>query len=146
MSRFTEKDLIKSETATRRGIDNSIAPEHRKNLSLILALLDEIESILGCQISVTSCYRSPKLNTAVGGSKTSSHSILLAVDFEVKGMSNLKVCETLSNKLKDYDQIINEFPETDGWVHVGISIGAGRKQKLTANKINGKTVYSQGFK
>jgi len=141
---MTEADIIKSDTAIRKGIDNRIAPEHRKNLPRLLALFAEIEAILGCAITLTSGYRSLALNKAVGGSKTSSHSLCLAGDFEVPGVSNLAVCKILAERLKDYDQIIYEFGE-EGWVHVGLSEGANRKQKLSAVKENGKTVYKLGF-
>jgi hypothetical protein len=147
MSRFTEASIIKSQNAVRKGIDNAIAAEHRHNLPRLLDLLDEVEAVLGCQVTLGSGYRSPKLNAATpGSSKTSAHSRCLAVDFEVPGMSNLLICQKLAIGLKDYDQIIYEFGEP-GWVHVGLSESLpGRRQKLTARKnAQGKTEYPLGF-
>jgi hypothetical protein len=142
---MTEADVVRSATAVRRGIDNSITPEHRKNLPRLLSLIATIESVVG-KMTITSGYRSPALNTAVGGSKTSAHSLCLAVDFEVPGKSNLTVCQALQKVLTDYDQIIYEFGEA-GWVHVGLSAEgkAPRKQALSAIKQDGKTVYKSGF-
>ena len=141
---MTESDITRSDTAVRRGIDNSIASEHRKNLPRLLALIDEIETITGCAVQLTSGYRSLALNKAVGGSKTSAHSLCLACDCEIPGVSNLHLCKLLADKLSDYDQIIYEFGEA-GWVHVGLSEGVNRKQRLSAIKEGGKTVYKPGF-
>lgn len=144
MSRFNERDITRSATAVRLGIDNTIAPEHRANLPRLLDLLDRIETALGWQVVLTSAYRSPKLNVAVKGSKSSAHCLCLAVDIEVPDLANITVCKMLAEKLHDFDQIIYEFGE-EGWVHVGLSSATPRRQTLTAAKVNGKTVYSPGF-
>jgi hypothetical protein len=151
MPKITEADITKSMTATRRGIDNAIAPEHRKNLPRLLALAERIQTILGGDITLTSGYRSPALNKAVGGSKTSAHCLCLALDCEKAGMSNLAVCQKLAKELTEYDKIIFEFGSKDdpsaGWCHVSLSPEgtAPRKQNLSAVKENGKTVYKPGF-
>ena len=139
--------MLASITATRLGISNEpTSKEIENNIIRCAQFLQELRDKINKSIRVFSCYRSPKVNKAVGGSKTSAHMQGLAVDFEVTGMSNKELAEYIRDNFTDYDQIILEFPP-GGWVHVGIATEtSNRKQNLTAKKKNGKTVYSSGFK
>jgi uncharacterized protein YcbK (DUF882 family) len=69
-----------SQTAARMGIDNTPTPEILKNLRIMAAKLEEIRSLLGVPVLVSSGYRCPALNKAVGGSKGSAHLLGLAAD------------------------------------------------------------------
>lgn len=74
MEFFTIKELTRSTTAEARKIDNTPTPEAEANLTeLINKVLDPLRRAYGKPITVTSGYRSPRLNAAVGGVKTSQH-------------------------------------------------------------------------
>lgn len=147
---FTQAELERSETARRLGLSNVCLPELLPNMRRVADVLEKIRAHYGKPIHVTSCYRSPEVNKAVGGSPTSAHRFALAADFEVSGVANAEVCEWLASEASgvDFDQVIYEFGPT-GWVHIGIAPpdgGAVRRQVLSAVKQGGKTVYLQGIR
>jgi len=141
---FTTEELTRSSTAIRHGMNNDIPSFLMSNARLMAETLEVIRARFQSPVRVTSCYRSPALNTLVGGSKTSSHIHALAADFTVDGFSNKLVCEILASMLTNFDQIIYEFGET-GWVHLGLSKTSPRGEVLSAVKQNGKTVYKKGI-
>lgn len=142
---FTLEEMQRSSTAIRLGLDNTIPAGLISNARRVAEALEVIRAHFKAPIHVTSCYRSPAVNTAVGGSKTSAHSSASAADFEVQGVANIDVCRAVAELIPDFDQVINEFPENDGWIHLGLTRGEPRRQKLTAVKRDGRTVYLQGF-
>jgi hypothetical protein len=101
---------------------------------------------VGGPIAINSFYRSPKLNSAIGGSKSSQHCIGCALDLDDNYgyKTNAEMFDYIKNNL-DYDQMIWEFgtDENPNWVHVSyVSEDANRRRLLKASKINGKTTYS----
>ena len=100
----------------------------------------------GKVVGINSGYRSPELNTAVGGSKTSQHCNGQAADFEIQGLANYDLAKWVEANLI-YDQLILEFytPGGDpnsGWVHCSYNAqGENRKKSMTAVRQGGKTVY-----
>ena len=141
---FTTEEFERSSTAIRLGLDNTIPEEIMPNAKLMAATLETIRAKFSRPIRVTSCYRSPEVNKAVGGSPKSAHLNALAVDFTVEGFDNRRVCEILKTMLTNFDQIIYEFGES-GWVHLGLSKTAPRGEVLSAVKEGGKTVYKKGI-
>jgi zinc D-Ala-D-Ala carboxypeptidase len=109
---FTLEEMQNSATATRLGIKNVIPPALIENAKRVAEALEIIRSHYGQSIHVTSCYRSPELNKAVGGSTSSSHMTASAADFEVKGHANIDVCNEIQSFITDFDQIIYEFGPT----------------------------------
>ena len=92
-----------------------------------------------------SVYRSPAVNKAVGGSKTSAHLLGRACDIQVDGMDNKELAAFIRDNFHDASQIILEFPP-NGWVHVEIpGKNRGVNTYLTALKRDGKTVYITDF-
>ena len=74
MKYFTLKELTKSETALRHGINNTPDKKSQQNLEkLIELILDPLREAYGKPIVVTSGYRCEKLNRILGGAKTSQH-------------------------------------------------------------------------
>ncbi|NTV50922.1 MAG: hypothetical protein HGA20_14940 [Geobacteraceae bacterium] len=141
---FTREEMERSSTAIRLGIGNTCPPELVPNMLICATVLETIRAHYNKPIHVTSNYRSPAVNKAVGGSPTSAHSAALGIDFEVDGESNLAVCKWCAANIPDYDQVIYEFGEA-GWIHLGLTNGTPRKQKLSAVKQGKKTVYTNGF-
>ena len=142
---FSLLELTKSQTAERKGIDNTPSPEHQENLkklceNVLQPIRDHFEQV----VSVSSGYRSPELCTAIGSKITSQHASGCAADFEIFGVSNKELADYINSELY-YDQLILEYwKESDpnsGWVHCSFSEGSNRKQYLRAYKENGKTKY-----
>lgn len=129
---FTLEEMTISETAARRGIINRPSAKALENLKRLTALLDQVRDQLGHPIIVTSGYRSPEVNAAVGGSKTSAHCQGLAVDFTCPGVgSPLEVARRIAAMGLEFDQLIHEFGT---WVHLGLRDDAPRRQLLTIDR------------
>jgi zinc D-Ala-D-Ala carboxypeptidase len=148
---FSLKELTKSDTATRLGIDNTPDEETIDNLKTLCdKVLQPVREHFGKPIKISSGYRSPELNSspAVGGSKTSDHCKGMAVDFEIEGLSNPEVATWIMENLT-YSQLILEFyvqgQPNSGWIHVSYDPNNLKKQELTAVKVAGKTQYLQGL-
>ena len=142
---FSLIELTKSQTATRKGIDNTPSPTHQDNLrSLCTHVLQPVRDHFGQVVSVSSGYRSQELCLAIGSKITSQHARGEAADFEIFGVSNKELADYIHEHL-DYDQLILEYwKESDpnsGWVHCSYSEGNNRKQYLKAYKESGKTKY-----
>ena len=140
---FNLIEFTSSETASRRGIDNTPSIAVIENLRLLCEnVLQPLRDKYGKSINITSGYRSPKLNKAIGGSSTSQHCFGQAADIQVDKKDYLKVWEIL--KTLPFDQIIFEFGNESApdWIHVSFVQGKNRGQKLKAVKnIFGKTEY-----
>jgi hypothetical protein len=140
---FNLIEFTSSETASRRGIDNTPSIAVIENLRLLCEnVLQPLRDKYGKSINITSGYRSPKLNKAIGGSSTSQHCFGQAADIQVDRKDYLKVWEIL--KTLPFDQIIFEFgtESAPDWIHVSFVQGKNRGQKLKAVKnIFGKTDY-----
>ena len=143
---FSLNELTKSQTAERKGIDNTPSAEHQENLkSLCEMILQPIRDHFGQVVSVSSGYRSQELCVAIGSSTQSQHAKGQASDFEIFGISNKKLADYIDQNL-DYDQLILEYwkgedEPNSGWVHCSYTNGNNRKQYLRAYKENGSTKY-----
>lgn len=131
---FRLAEFLRSETAARRGIDNA-PPEHVVNSLAILCdeLLEPIRERFG-PVQITSGYRSPELNRAVGGSSGSQHIKGEAADLVVPGRSAFEVCEIIRDELDlPFHQLIHEFGD---WVHISMAPDATvpRRQCLTIDR------------
>jgi zinc D-Ala-D-Ala carboxypeptidase len=131
---FTLEEFCDSQTAARQGIHNvpPASSQERKNIQRTAEVMEDVRSILGHKpILISSGYRSPQVNAAVGGSKTSAHMSGLAADFTCPGYGTpIAVCKKLHPHMKELgiDQLIHEY---DTWVHLGLTAGAPRHQALT---------------
>ena len=146
---FSLNELTKSQTAERKGIDNTPSTEHQENLkSLCTSILQPVRDHFSRVVSVSSGYRSEELCLAIGSKTTSQHAKGEAADFEIFGVSNKTLADYIDSELH-YDQLILEYwKESDpnsGWVHCSFSLNGNRKQYLKAYKENGKTKYEQIF-
>lgn len=144
---LTLKEVSKSLTATRRGIDNEPKGEHLTALiTLANNVFQPIREHFGKPISVSSGYRSPELNKAIGGSKTSQHCKGEAIDIDNDAReypTNADIFWYIYDHL-EFDQMIWEFGDdkNPSWVHVSYKSEGNRKQVLKASKSKGRTVYT----
>jgi len=139
-------EVVRSETAKRKGINNMPTPEHIENFKKLAEnVFQPIRDHFGVPIYISSGYRSKALNKAVGGSLSSQHCQGEAIDIDMDGTSitNKQIFDFIKDNLV-FDQMIWEFgtDKNPGWVHVSYeSTGRQRKQILKAVKIKGKTSY-----
>lgn len=141
---FTLAEMIASNTALRRGLANVPAADEIDNLRRLCAqVLEPLRAAIGKPITITSGYRSPPLNAAIGGSPRSDHCYGRAADIKVAGMSARAVCETIESLGLPYKQVIHEF---GAWCHVSIPPAGEppRREALTAIKVAGRTRYERG--
>lgn len=134
-------EQLKEMTRTDQPFDNTPAdPAIIKNIARMAALLKKIREETGLDVSVNSCYRSPRVNQAVNGAKNSSHLSGLAMDLTTGNpQNNRKLYAYLSERLKAWpiDQLImyNTTPRVTRtpirFVHVGLANnGEPRHQAL----------------
>ena len=145
---FSVGELTRSQTATRKGIDNSPNDEQLANLKALCEnVLQPIRDYFGKPVRISSGLRVPELNAAIGGSTTSDHCKGMAADIEIPNVDNKELAEWIGANL-EFRQLILEFytgePDS-GWVHVSYNYDDNKQQVLTATKQNGKTVYLAGL-
>ena len=149
-------EVSKSNTASRKGIDNTPHGEHLNNLiSTAQNIFEPIRNHFGAPIFVSSGYRSEELNKAIGGAHkiikgeyvaTSQHCKGQALDLDndaVQYPTNKQIFDYIKDNL-NFDQLIWEFgtEENPSWVHVSYRADKkNRGQVLKAVKQGGKTVY-----
>jgi zinc D-Ala-D-Ala carboxypeptidase len=140
---FSLIELSTSETAVRKGVDNTPTTEVITNLRYLCEnVLQPLREKYGKAINITSGYRSPKVNKLIGGSSTSDHCYGRAADFTVPDSDYKEVFEML--KTIEHDQLIWEFGNdiSPQWIHVSYRVDGNRNQNLRAvkNKL-GQTIY-----
>lgn len=137
---FTWADVVRSETAKAKGIDNSLPPALIPNVERSAAMMERVRTLLGGKpIDPSSWYRCWQLNAAVGSGKRSVHPLGLAVDFDAPaGMTNAEAIDLIAASDLAFDQLIHEAT-ADGadWIHAGLApLGKPpRRQILTADGI-----------
>lgn len=141
------REVIKSNTAIRRGIDNNPNNEHLESLQDIADnIFQPIREHFKVSIGVSSGYRSSALNKAIGGSKTSQHSKGEALDLDADmfgKVTNKQIFDFIKDTLV-FDQLIWEFGTDNepNWVHVSYTNKRpNRMQILKAYKYYGRTKY-----
>lgn len=119
---FALSEFLVSQTAQRLGIDNTPSPEIVKNLTKTAEMMEKVRTLLGDKvITITSGYRCPKLNTAIGSSMTSAHVQGQAADFICPDFGSVRECviKIAHDKGIEFDQLIREFDDGGhGWVHI----------------------------
>ena len=142
---FSLNEFTKSDTAVRKGIDNTPNDDHLKSMKALCEnVLQKVRSHFGKSVRITSGYRSPELCEAIGSSSKSQHAKGQAADFEITGIDNKDLAIWIRDNV-DFDQLILEFytegDPNSGWVHCSYS-DDNRKQVLSAKKTDTGTQYS----
>lgn len=116
---FTLDEFTFSQTASRRGINNDPPPAVMDCLQRTATGLELVRNWLGAPILISSGYRCPELNAAVGGAHNSQHLTGEAVDFTCPSFGPpAKIVASLVGSSIPYDQVIVEFGR---WVHISFS-------------------------
>lgn len=119
---FTLAEFLRSDTANRLGIENTPTAEHLKNLGVTATNLEKVRKLLGNKpIIITSGYRNPELNKAVGGVPNSDHALGFAADFVCPRFgSAFDIAQHLADSDLEFDQLIYEQGYSD-WVHISFN-------------------------
>ena len=141
---FSLDELIFSQTASRKKINNIPDSGTLSNLRRLAETLEVVRSALGnTPILISSGYRSPALNKVVGGSSKSSHMIGLAVDFTAPHFGTvLATAKAVAKSGIVFDQVIYEYGR---WVHLGLAESTNQaKSELLS--IGDSQVYISGLR
>lgn len=143
MANFTIGELCASQVAQKKGIDNTPSAMVRVHLTETMTLLENIRAEWAkyCEqynlgtpsLIVSSGYRSPALNKAVGGVKNSSHVLGYAADVVPANGKQDEferfMAEVFEKKGYAYDQIIVERIKSARWVHIGYKKADGSQRR-----------------
>lgn len=140
---FSIAELTFSQTAVRRGIDNTPSEAVTANLRRLCDTLEQVRALVGKPLSISSGYRSPALNIAVGGAinPPSAHVVGLAADINCAGLTPKALACLIRESGIAFDQLIYEGT----WVHIGLATGPLRGEVLTANFNGGHATYTRGI-
>ena len=141
-------ELIKSQVAERKGINNNPSPMQIENLkALAVNILQPIRSQFDKPLIISSGFRCAQLCLEIGSSINSEHCAdnkSAAADFEIPGIDNKELAEWIKSNL-EYNQLILEFyregEPSSGWVHCSYSTDLNKKQSLIAYRQDGKVQY-----
>tara|TARA_R110002072_G_scaffold7496_4_gene40242 strand:+ start:11 stop:466 length:456 start_codon:yes stop_codon:yes gene_type:complete len=132
---FVLSEITRSNTAKRLGIDNGPNKNHLRSIQrLITNLIQPMRDALG-PIRISSGYRNPNVNRAIGGSTKSQHCKGEALDLQFWDdgkISNKKLYDWVLSSNVEFDQMINEFDFA--WIHISLKAKDNRKQVLEAYK------------
>ena len=141
------QEAIRSNTATRKGIDNTPSDYEVTNMVGVAEnIFEPLREWVGGPIKINSMFRCEELNSAIGGSTRSQHCQGRAIDIDdtFGHKTNAEMFNYIKENL-NFDQLIWEFGTDDNpdWVHVSyVSKEENRNRILKAERINGKTQYS----
>lgn len=142
------KEATYSNTATRKGIDNSPSPDQVGNMiELATNVFEPLREWVGEPIRINSFFRSLELNRAIGSSSTTSQHLAnngaaMDIDDDYCTKTNREMFDYIKDNLP-YDQLIFEFGTMDApdWVHVSYKSEGNRKQVLRAVRVDGRVKY-----
>jgi len=139
---FTLEEFTFSQTAARKGIDNTPHEGILDNLCILANGMENVRSLLNAPIYVSSGYRCPELNDLLGSKRTSQHTQGLACDFtsNAYGSPQIIFADIITSDIP-FDQLILEF---DRWIHISFVEDGGtpRKQALIING-EGAMIYQK---
>jgi len=143
---FCLDEFTHSQTANRLGIGNTPDDETEEGMAVINNLvrlatgLELVRHLVGGPVVISSGYRSPKLNEAVGGAKNSQHMTGKAADITVPGMSVKEVMALIMKHRSEvyYDQLISEYVNPavagSGWTHISFVDKNPRMEALITDR------------
>lgn len=104
---FTLEEFTASQTAIRRGLNNTPTPQMIEKLKRTAQKMEQVRALLGKPIFINSAYRSPSVNRAIGGAATSQHCKGEAVDFVCPQFGTPKqICQAIIKAGIHFDQLI----------------------------------------
>ncbi len=140
---FTLAQLTHSDTALARGIVNLPDQIEIASLMRLAQALELVMSLLRAPLSISSAYRCPELNAAVGGVPGSRHAMGLAVDFTCPQFgAPLATARAIADSALEFDQLIHEYGR---WVHLGLAPAASVPRRQTLTICSARSGYVDGL-
>ena len=118
---FSFEELTVTSHASLQKSNRLSAEPFKKNLTYTAGALEEIRAVLNVPMTITSGFRIPSLNSAVGGSKTSKHTQGLCADFQPIGITVKEAFDLITankDKLHSVRKAIIEGVQGKNWIHV----------------------------
>jgi hypothetical protein len=148
---YTWNDVLRSETATRLGIENiPIAEAEEKTLVHIIEHIIQpfqawFDSSNDLYVYITSGYRSPELNKHIpGADENSQHMRGQAIDFVLVGLTHDETASSFDQFLLEENIEFDQFIKEESWIHISCNpAGTNRMQRLASYKENGETKYTE---
>jgi hypothetical protein len=139
---FKLNEFTTSQTATRKGIDNTAPAPIIERLRMLANTLEQVRNLLGDNsIRISSGYRCLALNRAIGSGDTSAHVQGYAVDFTCPNFGTPK---EVANKIAQSDIKFDQLIYEGTWIHLSVD-PRNRRDVLTANFKGGKATYTKGI-
>ncbi|MGN1229793.1 MAG: D-Ala-D-Ala carboxypeptidase family metallohydrolase [Prevotella sp.] len=123
---FCLEEFTRSSTAKARGINNSLNPSAKSDLSVIRNIknlcthvLEPLRNHISQPLVISSGYRSPRLNAAVGGAANSQHLTGQAADLRIPSVAEARQWMRWIMDNTTFDQLILEHNKSGShWIHV----------------------------
>jgi len=139
---FHLSEFLHSEKAVRLGLGNTPDALAIASIRNFLAPgMQQVRDLIGAPINISSGYRAPQVNAAVGGSRSSQHMQGLAADFTAPFFGTpIQIARAIAASNINFDQLIQE----GSWVHISFS-AKPRRSVMTAKFTNGVASYLPGL-
>jgi len=140
---FKPEDFVKSNTAEQKGIDNTPNQNHLIAGMVLANKMQELRDKINLPIIISSGFRCPELNRAIGGAPNSLHMQFLACDFNIKGLDPYEAVL----KIKESKVSIDKCFVERACVHIQIRMDESKNRNFfgTATKMNGKWVVTKNI-
>lgn len=143
MKHFCMRELVRSATADKLGIDNTPDEDIMRRLEMLVDnTLDPLREVYGRPINVNSGYRCPELNKTVGGALNSGHMRGVAADITTgTKQGNKRLWDIIVKRNIPFTKMINE--QGLSWIHISYEEGNVKREKLKGVKdAKGKWRYT----
>jgi len=136
---FSLAEFTRSDTADRLGDKNTPSPPHLGNIRVTALGLEQVRALFNKSLTITSGYRNPRVNTAVGGVPNSAHALGLAADIAIHGMTALAVAREIQSSSLVFDQLIYE--KSRNVVHISFDPRLRQEVKTQAGGAGSPVVW-----
>lgn len=138
---FSLAEFTRSDAAKRLGDANQPTAAHLANLRLLAAGMERVRAIFSAPITITSAYRNPRVNRAVGGVPNSHHALGLAADFRVGSIPPFNAGRQIAESSLRFDQLILETSRNI----LHISFAPAMRRQLLTQRGGAGTPFEQGI-